>query len=818
MQKKQQSVIKPLLIFSIAFILLLNPIIVQGAGDSNQSNQQQKIYFTQSSYFTLTDASLMESQQGNTLKFVLEVHNKDNVQINMIDYWVKLTTKSGAIYNVTSLDHSVNIVAPNTSKQMAFYTNLNQDIKLSDIYIQILEWSGMGYDHVLGQLSIPEQYYRETAVNDKKIFHIGDYPVSLGVVGISAKKVEEKLEHNVNVYIEYENIAQYGVTLPEYTYYLQTEENLYYPMEVKDGEAVRLNPKLKKELQLSTTLPENTSLANLKLVVVEKQQVKDKNIEFHIGTFQFPSAYTSIEDINIENLNEFISLEINDQTVEIRVKSVEETPQQIKLTLQVENEGDHKLTIPNYQFTLYNNNGIIYPIHPESSSIVIEPKQVSDVILTALKPSTVKHSDLFLDISKIDDTNEISESDTLIMPGQVQSSSPRSIMYTKEDVGAYFIQIKQLQRLPADTTDQISVLLTVKNTENITLPKLNMNGYFIFDGVKSKTEETKIINLDQSITIRPKEETSYVMYVNVPYTFEYDEVKFVLQEFDNESNVTAINEFEGTSLLRIPAIAKDKFYRTTVVGKRADIKARTLTTYEGDKTKLIYTELEIENEELRPTQLSDYHAYFETKEGYTFEASKSEVKNAVMPSGKVLMAFWSSVPRSYNTDGLNLVFGENVSDDKGDTAMINAVKIALPDEREERTDSFANLVMYPYTIMLDNLKPTIFMTLDGDGKVIDHKKELAFTYTLADPYPYQEIPEGHQLQIELVELGETHIAQYELNKDLIKGTRTIKIDIPKIEHDLSNSGIQLNVYDVFEGHKKLLASGSLNWIRQLRDN
>ncbi|MEW9698053.1 hypothetical protein [Paenibacillus sp. SI8] len=674
-----------------------------------------KVDITGSSYFELKQIHVLPDQSGKLATFTVTIHNEGSNELQFIDYWVRLKSKSGNQFSARLLpaDKDKNRVAPDSTTDLTFYATVNSTTNLQDLVVQFIKWdfSQPNFERVLGEVAVPDSYTDVTPADSAALLSIGGTDVKANIKKFVSNKNEKY--HVPTVYLTLENVGSQAVTIPSYLFSIRTTEGLLYPLEVKGIKDLKINPMESKEIQLSGSIPVAVEADSWQLTVAETIADLKRNVS--VAAFQLPAV----------------------------------------------SQGDGGSVGKEYSFT---------------------------------------------------------------------SKS-----------GVYTTQLNGLHRLPWEDQDILSADLTLSNKGDESLPIPKLSGYFLLDDAVKI--DAKLVQTSKVIGLGAGSSVNLQLAGKVPYTYEFSQIKLVLQEKDEEttstststgtesSSATAADVLEFSTqaeLQAIPYIGMGQAYTSNDVGRKAKFVVRNVSTYE-DKTNIMYSAMvEATNLEKRFTNVSKLVANFRSSDGTVFPATVAEVKNKISPSGKGLLNIWASVPKGYSTANLSLLLGEAVTEGKlseGDKAVadsyVNPVSFWLPEEKKDVKPKLTNIELFPYTISMNKIVTS----------VENSTFTLKFNYELTKEKLTEINTEGHNLLLVFEDGG--GIKRFEKKFDFkdfdaINGESTAdedtKIRLGKRENfkiSLTDEGLifktqflkqyTLSIYDEFQGQRKLLASQKIDW-------
>ncbi|UKS30236.1 hypothetical protein LOZ80_15360 [Paenibacillus sp. HWE-109] len=670
-----------------------------------------KVTITGSSYFELKQIHLLPDQNGKLATFTISIHNEGNSELQFIDYWARLKSKSGNQFSARLLpaDKDKNRVAPGATTDLTFYATVNATTNLQDLVVQFIKWdfSQSNFERVLGEVAVPNDFTDVTPTDSAASIMVGGTQVQASIKKFVSNKNEKY--HVPTVYLKLENAGSHTVTVPSYIFSIRTAEGLLYPLEAKGIKDLKINPKESKEIQLSGSIPVGVAADAWQLTVAET--IADLKLNVGVANFQLPPVST-----------------------------------------------------------------------------------------------------------------------------QVGGSIGKEYSFTSKS-GVYTTQLNGLHRLPWEDQDLLTADLTLINKGQESLPLPKLSGYFLLDGAVKI--DAKLIQTAKVIGLGAGANVNLQIAGKVPYTYEFSDVKLVLQENETgeppagtekgTTTATDVLEFSTQSELQaIPFINAGQSYTSNDAGRKSKYAIRNVSTYE-DKTNIMFSAMvEVTNLEKRFTNVSKLVANFRAPDGTVFAASVAEVKNKISPSGKGLLNVWASVPKGYGTANMNLLLGEAVTDGKlseGEKAVadsyVNPVAYWLPDERKEVAKTLKNVDLFPYNISINKIGTTI-----ENGNF-----NLKFNYELTKEKLTEINTEGHNLLLVFEDGGGVKRFEKKFDFkdfDVFNGESTAdqdtKIRLGKRENfliSITDPGLifntkflqkyTLSVYDEFQGQRKLLASQQADW-------
>ncbi|MBP1961344.1 hypothetical protein [Paenibacillus aceris] len=249
-----------------------------------------KVPITNSSYFELKQIHVLPDQSGKIATFTITIHNEGSSELQFIDYWARLKSKSGNQFSARLLpaDKDKNRVAPGSTTDLTFYATVNPSTNLQDLVVQFIKWdfSQTNFERVLGEVAVPNDYTDITPSDSAGVISVGGVEVHASIKKFVSNKNEKY--HVPTVYLTLENAGSHTVTIPSYLFSIRTPEGLLYPLEAKGMKDLKINPKESKEIQLSGSIPIAVAADVWQLSVAET--IADLKLNVAVANFQLPAV------------------------------------------------------------------------------------------------------------------------------------------------------------------------------------------------------------------------------------------------------------------------------------------------------------------------------------------------------------------------------------------------------------------------------------------------------------------------------------------------------------------------------------------------
>ncbi|MGG1599982.1 hypothetical protein [Paenibacillus naphthalenovorans] len=681
------------------------------------------------------------------------------------------------------------------------------------------------------------------------VISIGSAPV-LGKVDIgggnffelkNVTMLPEQGGNTVTFTVTVNNVGSSDLLFIDYWVRLKTKTGNQISVRVlpQDKDKNRITPKSSQDISFYASVNETTGLKDLIFEFI-KWDFSQTNFERKIGEVAVPANYNIVTAAGGAH-----TIQIAGNPVKTSIKKVllskNEKNYTPTIVMNMENIGARSAVVPGYQYLLRTSEGYMYPLEAKGiKDLTINPQVDKEIELSGSVPVSVKPENWQLVI--IQHAADVKLNLPIAYFALPPVSEADSVDTGKEyhfsnKKGTYTARLNTVQRLPWEDQDILTAGFTLSNNGPESLPIPDMAGYFMLDGAVKV--EAKLIRTDKVIGLAPGASAQFQFIGKIPYTYEFGEVKLVLQEktaADDAQNGGAAQtddllEFvHRAELMNVTYNNIGEAHHVTSVGRSASYKVREIRTYIGDTANTFAVMLEVKNLEKRFTDIAQLVAHIKTVDGTVYPAAVTEIKSKVNPGGTALLMLSSNVPKTFPITGTHVMIGDAVTEDqlteigKKPDAYVNAAAFWLPQENQTVQDHFKDIDLAPYKLSLSNIKPQIDQTglklkfdyemskdlllvsnMEGRKLIIeikDDEDKLNFTKEFA----FEEAAEGDSSSgaADRLQLGK------HLNVEITKQDSEIIYQVQFLK------GYKLNIYDSFKGQKKLLASKQVLWFETIK--
>lgn len=310
-------------------------------------------YITDQSYMELKDVMILQADDENTVSFSITLHNGDSSEIQFINYWVRLQTKSGIKYTVNLLpkDKDKNRIASQTSQTFSFYSKVSSATQLNDLEFKLIKWdfSGSGdFEKDVATIRIPEDYQIVTPAGMTRSFQINDSFVEAHMKRSVVSKNDTYYLPTLT--LEMINTGSNTLTLPELQYAIRTATGLVYPLTVTGlAKDTTIQPLVDKEGTLTGSIPTQVGGEGWQLIIMQSISAGESAsaVQLPIALFEMPA--TAAQDVSIGNAYEFAT---NSGTYTATLHALYRLPWEdqdiLTADITIANKGGGALPIPEF--------------------------------------------------------------------------------------------------------------------------------------------------------------------------------------------------------------------------------------------------------------------------------------------------------------------------------------------------------------------------------------------------------------------------------------------------------------------------------------
>ena len=531
----------------LALVVLFSSVPAVHAANAT-TTVNKKVYITSKSYVELLDANLIPSASGATASFTFTFYNGDNSDIILNDYWARLKTTGGAKLKLSLLDQSKKKIAPNSSVQLTYYSEVGANITLSQLVISIVkfDFSVSGYERTVAQFTFPKDYTNEVKAGGFKKVQINNSSVNMRVDQINVVKKDDNFVFNLTYVAR--NTSKFGVSIPNYNYYVSTPAGLF-KLALKKAEDANLllEPTVLNAVRLTGSLPASLSTKNWKFIITNNAGAEGSTVELPVVIFDIPFQ---VGNAAPETSSDTATLSSDNGTYELKLTKVQRLPwitkDEVIAEVTIKNKESVFLPMPALAGLLVIDENIKLQSKQIMSTeeIGIAPGETKTVQYVGQIPFNYTWKKLMLELS------ENQGEDKAVTSVQLTNSKLTAVRTVKANetykqtvLGSEFTaNISDVKTYKNDDSDLFTVYLDVQNDQNRSTQLSSWAGFFkTADGQYYEAKSIKSTNL-----IKPANKEQLIVYAELPVDSNKDGIQLYLGEaFDDNGIIKGNGTAQG---------------------------------------------------------------------------------------------------------------------------------------------------------------------------------------------------------------------------------------------------------------------------------
>ncbi|MFC4812012.1 hypothetical protein [Paenibacillus sp. GCM10023250] len=821
--------------------------VAAAASTSTSSISSKIVKLSSSAYLNIRDVHFLMQGQGKVLVYSVSFTNNGNSSLNLIDYWLRVKTKSGKTFKTTPIDADKDIkdIPAKTTQYLTYYTVVDSQTKLTDLSFQVLKWdfSVANYERMLGTIQYPAKGTDKVAAfkDATMLYDHNKIRSAIKQSYITTDATNAYLVVNLLV----ENVGFQSSDLTKMNFFVQTDSLSVYNVTAAGlDQTTTIQPKERKIVTLHATIPLAVAGKALSLVVAQNDEAS--KVQLPVGVFALPATKPLAAAPVGKTRLVYMSGSPTNTNAGQAFLSQGTSSKDISLEFRMTNIGTASIASPALDYFIVTASGTSYPLtYEKEENAVLLPKIEKTISLAGQIPTNVNLTNAKL-VVKSQATDK--EKPYIIGTYALQTATQQGSLGGSFTYKDFSVKLNTVQRAPSSDHDILVATLSVTNRSTATVQIPSLGGYFMVNGVRIGTEQ-KAVAMDNSITIGPGVTTEFVVYSEIPYTTSIDKIAFVSTEPVQDKPGKQLYQFSAQQLSVIPSKRPEDTYAINSIGKRSTVNVLRTAIFNGATKNNFYAEFEAVNNELRSAAIAPLGGYIVDQKGIVVPVQFATVKDKLSPNGKALLSAFASIPKSFDTTSYKLILGQTLSTETGggtqssgsggttggtggsgaDTGtdggttnpvLVNMVSYPLSASGPVTKTDLGDIQFAGYTLGLHYINA--FLSVAGLYDVNGLKMTL--DYNLAKNNDYEVISGDHKLLIEFVNQDNNHVTysqQFGLetageNEQALAVSENNPLTISFSDTEIQSKILRydtykVNVYDVFQNSKLLLASKEMNW-------
>ncbi len=789
------------------------------------------------------------------LTYTLTYTNKTSSPYKLVNSFSRAYTSQNGFVKGTPVpeDKDRITIAPGTSQAITYYVRVQNQQAVAGSKIAMYGWdfNSSTYEKKLGTFTIPASYSGAIPSGQSKKITVNGTPLKLQPQQLQIVNYNGKRYVRLTVKLTHLGSGLLS-TLP-YNAYLQSAGGASYELALdQTSRKLDIQPGETSSVNYVAAIPTALNTNNLMMQITGTNSLSDSkgdtastSLELLVASFKLPATSASSLTVPVAKSRK---LTIDGTTIDtqLRAASMSTSGDKAAWTLQfrLKNTGSKTIILPAYEAAIRSSEGYTFPITTKAfTNLTLKPLEEKLVQLSAEVPLQLKQQQLQLQLiepaatAADNGTATAQATDTsrtgtpIILPTafymipykQEQSQSIQTEYTFDNNYGSFGATIESVQRLPWTTDDIVVTKLRLRNAGSASVDLPALGGWM-------KTQNNRI---SRSIQLIPENNDSslgagesrvYYAVAHFDTGIDMDGLKLelapVADTLSDSAGKTASSALDSSNPFlslnigqpdsAVARIARGASFHIQTNGKKAEIKERRTLTYGENSQKIVYTELEMKNEEKRSSASSRLVAYYKTPDNEYYEATLVQPDQAIGPDGKSLVNVSAKLPASVSTTDLTLVVGEAITDGKMAAAgtapngYINATELVLrPQPAPVATSASSEMDLFPYRFAINGATGTLNQ---GEDTIA-----INMTYSLSKDNTYTMGTYGHTLVLQWVDQnGRIQEKSFAPGTDLTVGKSIpYSLTLTSNMYKTSTGGnFTINVYDEFQGERILLGTQS----------
>ncbi|AVV58377.1 hypothetical protein C7121_20710 [Paenibacillus glucanolyticus] len=495
-------------------------------------DQLGSVTLKQSVSVKLTDMNIFAQPDGSILTYTLRYSNNSGSRVDLIDYFSKVSTPSGAIVKgkVVTRDAGKRSVPANSSHSVTYYVNIGRSAQVNGMKVSIFGWdfSSATYEKKLGGFTIPAQYSSVVPVGKSK---------KMNNLSVTAKAdTVQRYTINGKVYIKLGMKLSNGGTKvlsdPGYKAYLKSAGgSVFELLPESSSTGYKLQPQESTTIYYWAEIPSAMKTNAMTLQLAEEDEAL--KIHLPVQSFKLPAAGSDIAVAKGKSGK----LMMQQQPVTVRAERMQRMKHNGKVYLRVgvnvANGGKKVLSDPGYKVQLKSAGGSVFDLVPEDEtggSFKIQPGQKRTIYYMAEVPSKLKTDNMTMQFMQEDEALKMTlPVKTFKLPSVTADVPAADYAVKKISVNHLMIetQLKSASVYAENDTGKWSLQFRVKNLgeKSLKLPAyefsiLTNEGYSIPVNAKALA----------NVTLKPLEEKLIDLRADVPLHMKQNMLQLQLTE------------------------------------------------------------------------------------------------------------------------------------------------------------------------------------------------------------------------------------------------------------------------------------------------
>ena len=854
--------------FTLIFIAL-SMILISFTPSISQAGKQG-VFINESVYFSLDQVSLTSGTETQSLHFTLDLNNNSDQLVNFNDYGIRVLDTKGISYSAQLVEKINARVQPKQMVAFKFVASVPPKITYDQLRVNIFAWDFSRSDYMqdMGSLTVSAAVNPKQLANQQLVLHLDDIDASLADDALLSFELLRSYKVLTNggwsIYSDVMAINQTNKTLKlptGLTYQIIDSAQFSYPASVTYGGDQNILPHQQNMITIQAAMGEEGATDKYTLEFAKKTTPAGTGTAGTSGSTgsgtsgtsgsagsgsSAASATTSVETTVFGSLNLagsfkvltpgevvlYISKGKNGLSILNGQSSytIDSDGLHVDSTYTLRNDSKTILNLPALTgvFQIGQSTLTISASEIEIHPLYLAPLESTTYHFTALFPLGVNPGNVQLVVSEKKMTgtaatfipisiSQLPETSTTIATGKASDGVVTSF-------GRIGITLVSTFRMPTDSGDDVimsEVQLENLDTKIITLPNLAGAGIYAGYMIGEFDASSKVVRIQTSPHLNPKQKTSIYIYSKIPYTMELAAGYLYLGNGVMSTPTSPWTQTKEWAKLSYPS-STAAFTSTTAEsewfiqdsGRMSTAKIVDSQIYDINGQKMLTTRILQTNKEFRNGIIVPYTGYLTSTDGSSILALKttddSALTTKMCKDCTSLSTLWVAMPNGFSTEKQQFNFGQK-ADDQAYIAPKQYTFTPTPGAVSgNETSLIVTASVYPYTLNFKNALMSYFTT--GTGASQTKTYTITYDYAITKTIEAVGMLKNRSLEIVVTDYTGKTVKTWNTALDgsgassLTSNKLTI---LPSEMSDLdafTNFVRKINFYEKFEGGTRLLGS------------
>ena len=431
------------------------------ASSSANSISSKIVKLNVSAYLSIRDVHFLMQGQGKVLVYSVSITNDGFSSLDLIDYWLRVKTKSGKSFKSTIIDADKDKkeVPAKSTQYLTYYTVVDSQTKLTDLNFQVVKWdfSTSNYERLLGNIQYPNNSTDKVTAFKDAVMLYDNNKIRSAIKQSYITTDANNAYLVVNLLVE--NVGFQSSDLSKMNFFVQTDSLSVYNVTASGLDQATIQPKERKIVTLHATIPLAVAGKILSLVVAQNDEAS--KIQLPVGVFSLPAtkplSAAPVGKIRMVYLSGSPINTIAGQAFVSQGTSSKDVSMDFKMT----NIGTSSIANPSLDYFIVTPSGTSYPLsYTKEENAVLLPNIEKTISLSGQIPTNVS-----LITAKLVVKSQATDKEKPYIVGTyaLQSTTQQGFLGGSFVYKDFAVKLNTIQRAPSSDNDILVANFTVTN-------------------------------------------------------------------------------------------------------------------------------------------------------------------------------------------------------------------------------------------------------------------------------------------------------------------------------------------------------------------